>query len=155
MQSGVICSMERSMQKTTQMRNCRKNKMQERGRRKREAVCFRRRGNVFSQAAMRVLAIMVFACCLTVIFHMPVLAGAVNPDADTSQFSQVTNGLNTLLSLFKIVVMIIGGIIVLKNGLELGSAVQQQDSNGIKSGLMGMAGGGVALASAAILGLFQ
>ena len=51
----------------------------------------------------------------------------VYADANTSE---ITGPINTVLTIFKAIVMAIGGIILLKNIVETAQAYQQQDSSG-------------------------
>ena len=72
----------------------------------------------------------------------------VYADANTSE---ITNPINTVLTIFKAIVMAIGGIILLKNIVETAQAYQQQDSSGMHSGLKGIAAGAIMLGAGTIM----
>lgn len=102
--------------------------------------------------AVRAVKILLLAAVAICCSYSTVWASGTSGGTD---LGKVQGGLETILGIFQAVVVCIGAYTVLKNGLSFSSALQERDSSGMNNALLGIAGGGVALASAALLQLFK
>ncbi|MBE5898256.1 MAG: hypothetical protein E7279_01485 [Lachnospiraceae bacterium] len=64
---------------------------------------------------------------------------------------EVITGLNNLKTLFMGAISIIGIIVLAKNIFDFASALQERDSQGMKTAGLGMAGGAIMAAIGAVL----
>lgn len=78
--------------------------------------------------------------CMAVCTGMAVMTDAM-PVLASGGDTTILAPLNNLKTLFTSVVAAIGGIVVVKNIMELSSALQNQDTSAITSGLKGFVGG--------------
>lgn len=72
---------------------------------------------------------------------------------DFSNFTPIVI-INVIKALFIAIVGGIGAIVIIKNGMELGNAIQNTDSAGISSALKGLAGGGIMAGISMLVGWF-
>lgn len=81
------------------------------------------------------------AACLGMICAAVSLTGPVTAFAANANANAVLAPLNNLKTLLTSVVAAIGVIVIVKNIMEVSSAIQNQDTAGITSALKGLAGG--------------
>lgn len=81
------------------------------------------------------------AACLGMAVAAACVSGPVTVSAAAANSNTVLAPLNNLKTLLTSIVAAIGAIVIVKNIMELSSAIQNQDTAGITSALKGLAGG--------------
>lgn len=79
--------------------------------------------------------------CAVMVCAVSSVSDDIQVSAATANADAVLTPLNNLKTLLTSVVAAIGVIVIIKNVMEIASALQNQDSAGVASGLKGFAGG--------------
>lgn len=103
---------------------------------------FRKKNNC-KKGSIKNRGFMAAAVCLGTIFYaMPVFASGMD---------SVTKPIDQLRTLFIAIASGIGIIMIVKNIIELGTAISQQDSASMRMALLGLVGGAMIAAAGALL----
>ncbi len=101
--------------------------------------------NKMKQSAEKAVSAVMICTAVSVLDNIPVSAA---PSETTDAVLAPLNNLKTLLTS---IVAAIGVIVMVKNIMEISSALQNQDSAGVTSGLKGLAGGAMMAAIGTVL----